>query len=91
MAALPGARMHGSPLRGVVRCVVPRETAGRTPAVALIGALGHPAGGTLVAETLPAAGWAAVPCMVDDRLSRGVRAAFDPAGILNPGILGERT
>ncbi|MDE3214863.1 MAG: FAD-binding protein [Gemmatimonadota bacterium] len=84
LAPLPGARVQGSPLRGVVRCAVPRAAA-----PALAHALARPAGGTLVAETLPADAWAAMPCMVDDRLSRGVRAAFDPARILNPGILGE--
>jgi len=39
---------------------------------------------------LPSAVWPSLaPTAVADRLSRGVRAAFDPYWLLNPGILGE--
>ncbi|MDE3127945.1 MAG: FAD-binding protein [Gemmatimonadota bacterium] len=88
LAPFAGARLQGSPLRGIVRCVVPCDTIPAAPDGALAGALARPAVGTLVAETLPDGAWAQVPCPVNDRLSRGARAAFDPAGILNPGILG---
>jgi glycolate dehydrogenase FAD-binding subunit len=89
LAAFPGASMQGSPLRGVVRCAVPLDALERATPDALLHALVRPAGGTIVAESLPAHAWSAIPSAVTDRLSRGVRAAFDPAGILNPGILGD--
>jgi len=45
--------------------------------------------GTRIFERLPEGAWSGVPCRVDDPISRAVRAAFDPARILNRGILGE--
>lgn len=42
-----------------------------------------------IAERLPRGAWDAVPCAVNDRIAQRLREAFDPAGILNPGILGE--
>jgi len=45
--------------------------------------------GTHIFERLPARAWHTVPCRVDDPISRAVRTAFDPARILNRGILGE--
>jgi hypothetical protein len=45
--------------------------------------------GTTICERLPAHVWPRVPSEVRDRISRGVREAFDPHYILNPGILGE--
>jgi glycolate oxidase FAD binding subunit len=45
--------------------------------------------GTHIFERLPAPAWREVPCRVNDPISRAVRAAFDPAHLLNPGILGE--
>jgi FAD/FMN-containing dehydrogenase len=48
----------------------------------------------VVVERLPARLWPTLgprlaPGRARDPLSRRVRAAFDPAGILNPGVLGE--
>jgi FAD/FMN-containing dehydrogenase len=77
--------MHASVGRGVVRCVVP------APLPFELGAgLAHrksPA--TIVAERLPAALWGTLQSGVRDRLALGVKRAFDPHHILNPGILGE--
>jgi glycolate oxidase FAD binding subunit len=40
-------------------------------------------------ETLPPEMWQSVsPSVIADRLSQSVRAAYDPDGLLNPGILG---
>ena len=68
--------------------MVPAGALANAGAAAIRDALVAPDGGTLVAETLPPAAWNTLPAAADDRLSRGIRAAFDPAGILNPGILG---
>jgi FAD/FMN-containing dehydrogenase len=43
---------------------------------------------TVIAERLPDAAWSGIPSAVSDPLSRRAREAFDPAGILNAGILG---
>jgi glycolate oxidase FAD binding subunit len=45
--------------------------------------------GTHIFERLPASEWSNVPSRVNDPLSRAVRDAFDPARILNRGILGD--
>jgi hypothetical protein len=31
------------------------------------------------------------PSVVGDRISQGIKGAFDPSNILNPGILGSAT
>lgn len=77
---------HASVTRGVVRVCLPP-----LPDAALRAVLGDgvPAGLTRRFERLPAALWPVVaPSAVGDALSRGVRRAFDPRSILNPGILG---
>jgi FAD/FMN-containing dehydrogenase len=43
-----------------------------------------------VFEKLPPELWAAVsPSVVGDSLSQGIKRAYDPHNILNPGILGD--
>jgi FAD/FMN-containing dehydrogenase len=54
-------------------------------------AVAHPFAGRQVGEALPEGAWRAVPGTAGNDLSRRLRAAFDPAGILNPGIMGELT
>jgi glycolate oxidase FAD binding subunit len=81
------ANVHGTMTAGVVKlsCADPdaigrvaAELASRTSAT----------GSRLLPELLPADMWGTVaPAMPDESLQRRVRAAFDPAGILNPGIL----
>ena len=70
------------PLRGLVRisCTLP-------DAIGVSWSLPDRA----IAERLPAQAWSAVPCAVSDRISAQLRRQFDPARILNPGILGEPT
>jgi FAD/FMN-containing dehydrogenase len=88
-------RAHGSAhatlQRGVVRCVLPIDDADEEENARLrgiIGALQHL--GTAIVERLPASLWPSlVPPAAVDPLSVGVRDAFDPHRILNPGILGE--
>jgi hypothetical protein len=43
----------------------------------------------LVFEKLPAQVWTGIPSVVSDSLSRGIKKAYDPNNILNPGILGD--
>jgi glycolate oxidase FAD binding subunit len=79
---------HATVLRSSVRVVLP-HTEG-APADSALEILRAGSRGTRIIERLPARLWASLaPSAVDDRLSRGVRAAFDPHRLLNPGILGE--
>jgi FAD/FMN-containing dehydrogenase len=44
----------------------------------------------VIFEKLPAELWSQIsPSVVADPLSRGIRKAYDPFNILNPGILGD--
>lgn len=84
--ACPGTLVHASAARGVVRCIVP---AGDASNAALRAAFSVP-GSTRIGERLPAELWRAVsPAPAADRLSTGIKRAFDVNNILNPGILGE--
>ncbi len=86
-ARAPHAQLHATVARGVVRCIVP-VTEGVIDT--LRRSFGTPSTVTRVAERLPAELWPMCPARtIDTRLSRRVRATFDPAHILNPGILGE--
>ena len=80
LAAVPGASRLALAGRGIVRVTLP-ATAPVAEVVRALRALG-----AVVGERLPPAAWALVPAP-EDRLSRGVRDAFDPCAILNPGIL----
>jgi FAD/FMN-containing dehydrogenase len=51
-----------------------------------------PAGGRdehIVFEKSPDETWAEIPNAVSDPLSQGIKKAYDPNNILNPGILGD--
>ena len=85
IAGIEGAMMHATPALGVVRCILPGgtslETIDRVRSAA--------PGATVIFERLPHAAWASVsPSVASDRLSQGIKRAFDPSNILNPGILG---
>jgi glycolate oxidase FAD binding subunit len=87
-----GLLAHATPSRGVVRFVLPGAEGFGMPRPDLGGAAGQPPARRAV-ERLPAALWPAVGAAgaapaADDPLSRRVRDAFDPARVLNPGILG---
>ena len=41
-----------------------------------------------IIERLPTSAWSTVPVPARDHIAEHLRATFDPAGILNPGILG---
>ena len=76
---------HATVARGVVRCVLGAGEAGALDR--LLAAL--PSEVTCIPERLPAAAWARFAPTSGDRLSRGVRDAFDPDRLLNRGLVGE--
>lgn len=94
-AAAFGLLAHASVGRGVLRMILPGDTGFGLPSLdAPRGASGISAPQSLVVERLPVRLWPTLgarlaPGRARDPLSRRLRAAFDPAGILNPGILGE--
>ena len=78
-------RLSASVQRGVARLAT--DAAGARAAAAATGA-----DFTIIYERLPAPLWAELARgAAESRLSRGVRLAFDPRGVLNPGILGEES
>jgi glycolate oxidase FAD binding subunit len=81
----PGTLVHARPLRGVVRCVVPANAS----AVEALRQL--PASGlaTRIGERLNPDLWRASFPAAPREMDRQVKAAFDPDGVLNPGIFGE--
>jgi glycolate oxidase FAD binding subunit len=95
----PEALVHGAPLRGVVRCIVPDVSTARDGGRGharvgvqerLARALTAPFDGARVFERAPGGIWRSfAPSALTGRLSRGIKAAFDPNGVLNPGILGD--
>ena len=88
LAAAGGGHAHATVLRASIRVVLPHNDG--APSDGALEILRAGARETRIFERLPAAHWASLaPGAVNDRLSRGVRAAFDPHRLLNPGILGE--
>lgn len=84
----PGGYRHGDPGRGVVRVVLPLEEGGSD--ASLRAALEIPFDGTRIYERLPVGLWPALaPTAIHGAVDRGVKAAFDPHHLLNPGIFGE--
>ena len=79
--------------RGVMRIAVSaNQKDGEVTGIEISG--GFPADGgassEVIFEKLPADVWANVsPTVVADPLSQGIRKAYDPNNILNPGILGD--
>lgn len=87
-ARWPGAFVHATTGRGVARVVLPRGGGGYDELRHALGA----AVGTRIFERLPARLWPALAASPSaDRLSRGIKQAFDPNRIMNPGIMGEET
>jgi glycolate oxidase FAD binding subunit len=85
-----GGWAHATLARGVVRCVVPADTAAeRNEEFSRVwGIIGEaPAPGSRVVERAPAWLWSEIPASAADPLSSGVRRAFDPDALLNTGIL----
>jgi len=79
------------PRRGVLRIVVGGEDAnGDSGTAAIGGSVDSHKGPAVIFEKLPPEIWPAVsPSVVSDGLSQGIKRAYDPHNILNPGILGD--
>jgi hypothetical protein len=84
-----------NPRRGIMRLVTQddgdREPASiADPGISLdFPSDGEGAGTSVIFEKLPAEVWPVVsPSVASDPLSRGIKKAYDPHNILNPGILG---
>ena len=84
-----GGYAHATLSRGVVRCVIPAggnegDSDTIAPALLEIASLA-----TIVGERLPAPLWLMLSRATDAApLAERIRRAFDPAGVLNPGLLG---
>jgi glycolate oxidase FAD binding subunit len=88
LAAAGAGFAHASVLRAVARVVMPHID-GVLPS-ATLDALQASARDVRIFERLSPALWPALaPSAASDALSRGVRAAFDPHRLFNPGILGD--
>lgn len=87
--AIPGVHTSVNLTRGIVRVAVTQSNT--NPDLASTGlALEGPVEGSFVFERLPADTWKAVsPTVVADPLSQGIKKAYDPFNVLNPGILGD--
>jgi glycolate oxidase FAD binding subunit len=83
------------PRRGVMRLAArdngdPQAARGEDADIALNFPSDGQAGTSVIFEKLPAEVWSLVsPGVVADGLSRGVKKAYDPHNLLNPGILGD--
>lgn len=87
-AAVSGGFAHATLQRSVARVVLPNGSNGLAAGTAE--ALRSITRETRIFERLPAGEWQSLaPSAASDKLSRGVRDAFDPDRLLNPGILGE--
>jgi FAD/FMN-containing dehydrogenase len=79
-----------NPMRGVLRLILRAtdDVAASEEAVLGVDPAGRP-DEHVIFEKLPAEAWRDVPGAVSDTLSQGIKKAFDPHRILNPGILGD--
>jgi glycolate oxidase FAD binding subunit len=84
-ASHPGALVHATVGRGMVRCIAPPNESGTAQLATAARATGFAA----IFERLPTDAWRAVGSAIEHRLARGIKQRFDPLGIMNPGILGE--
>ncbi len=89
--SIPGVYTSINIARGVVRIAVTRSAPDSDTDITARGlSLDGPVQGSFVFERLPAEAWKSVsPSVVSDPLSQGIKRAYDPFNVLNPGILGD--
>ncbi|HWL40710.1 MAG TPA: FAD-binding protein [Gemmatimonadaceae bacterium] len=86
--AIPGVYTCINIARGVVRIIA--KSTRDAPAELAGFPLDGPVEGSFVFERLPAETWTTIsPSVVADPLSQGIKRAYDPFNLLNPGILGD--
>jgi glycolate oxidase FAD binding subunit len=87
---IPWISEYINPVRGELRVVAndPGEAADQEDSLLGIDPAFMP-DHHLIFEKLPDETWAEIPSAVSDPLSRGIKKAYDPNNILNPGILGD--
>lgn len=90
---IPFIRMSIDPRRGIIRIVVDSDGTGELqnpPDDVQLGIDTGAESSEVICEKLPPDVWAqASPSVVADGLSRGIKNAYDPHNVLNPGILGD--
>ena len=89
---IPFIRTSIDPRRGIVRIVVQSDGDGDRTESADLRVTGENGGeaSEVIFEKLPREVWPHVsPGVVGDGLSRGIKTAYDPHNVLNPGILGD--
>ena len=86
---IPLIRTVIDPRRGVLRLIASRSDKETAPTSSVDLRVQENDGATVVYEKLDAEVWPLVsPSAVSDPLSQGIKRAYDPHNILNPGILG---
>ena len=84
-AEIPGAMVHATPALGIVRCILTAST----PPQSVESFVSSVSDATAVYERLPSSLWPLLsPSVTSDRISQGIKRAFDPKNLLNPGVLG---
>jgi glycolate oxidase FAD binding subunit len=82
-----GGWAHATLERGVVRCILPGARDYDWQALRNVMTALRSTGSRIV-ERQPVSFWPAMSSPIADALSTKIRQAFDPDGVLNPGILG---
>lgn len=80
---------HATVMRGIVRCLVRAPAGSGRPLYDALSGIARPLeSARLIPERLGDAWSRIAGAAIDDPISRRVKLAFDPANVLNPGILG---
>lgn len=78
-----------NPVRGVLRLAIRESGNAAENEESVLGIDPALPNQPMVFEKLPAEAWAEIPNAASDSLSQGIKKAYDPHNILNPGILGD--